>query len=113
MPLVPLKVAAGAFSDPQHIDDDRFARAAVETGHHLRRGMFVAQVVGRSMEPTIPNGAYCLFASPVEGPRQGKTGLVQMRDATDPESSERYTVKRYERASGKAGRLLAPHTDHP
>jgi phage repressor protein C with HTH and peptisase S24 domain len=78
VPLVPLKVAAGAFSDPQHIDDDRFAWAAVETGHHLRRGMFVAQVVGGSMEPMIPNGAYCLFASPVEGTRQGKTVLVQM-----------------------------------
>jgi phage repressor protein C with HTH and peptisase S24 domain len=58
--------------------------------------MFVAQVAGRSMEPTIPNGAYCLFASPVEGSRQGRTVLVQMRDAADPESSERYTVKRYE-----------------
>jgi phage repressor protein C with HTH and peptisase S24 domain len=103
VPLVPLKVAAGAFSDPQHIDDDRFAWAAVETGHHLRRGMFVAQVVGRSMEPMIPNGAYCLFASPVEGTRQGKTVLVQMRDATDPESSERYTVKRYESERAKQG----------
>ena len=58
--------------------------------------MFVAQVVGKSMEPVIPNGAYCLFAAPVEGTRQGKTVLVQMRDTTDPESGERYTVKRYE-----------------
>jgi len=103
VPLVPLKVAAGAFNDPQHIDDDRFAWAAVETGHHLCRGMFVAQVVGRSMEPMIPNGAYCLFASPVEGTRQGRTVLVQMRDATDPESSERYTVKRYESERAKQG----------
>jgi SOS-response transcriptional repressor LexA len=37
-----------------------------------------------------------LFAAPVEGSRQGKTVLVQMRDAIDPESGERYTVKRYE-----------------
>ena len=58
--------------------------------------MFVAQVVGKSMEPAIPDGAYCLFAAPVEGTRQGKTVLVQMRDAADPESGERYTVKRYE-----------------
>lgn len=103
VPLVPLKVAAGAFSDPQHIDDAGFAWAAVETGHHLRRGMFVAQVVGRSMEPMIPSGAYCLFASPVEGTRQGKTVLVRMRDGTDPESSERYTVKRYESERAKQG----------
>ena len=58
--------------------------------------MFVAQVVGKSMEPAIPDGAYCLFAAPVEGTRQGKTVLVQMRDAADPESGQRYTVKRYE-----------------
>ena len=96
VPLVPLKAAAGAFSDTQQIDDDDFAWAAFETGHRFRRGMFVAQVVGKSMEPTIPDGAYCLFAAPVEGTRQGKTVLVQMRDAADPESGQRYTVKRYE-----------------
>jgi len=58
--------------------------------------MFVAQVVGKSMEPAIPDGSYCLFAAPVAGTRQGKTVLVQLRDATDPETGERYTVKRYE-----------------
>ena len=103
VPLVPLKVAAGAFSDPQHIDDDGFEWAAVETKRRLRPGMFVAQVVGKSMEPAIPDGAYCLFAAPVEGTRQGKTVLVQLRDATDPESGERYTVKRYESEKAQAG----------
>ena len=96
VPLVSLKAAAGAFSDPQHVDDEDFPWAAVETGRRLRSGMFVAQVVGRSMEPAIPDGAYCLFAAPVEGTRQGKTVLVQMRAEADPESGERYTVKRYE-----------------
>ena len=52
----------------------------VETARSLRAGMFVAQVVGHSMEPGIPDGAYCLFASPVTGTRQGKTVLVQLRD---------------------------------
>ena len=103
IPLVPLKAAAGAFSDPQHIDDDGFAWAAVETMRPLRRGMFVAQVVGKSMEPSIPDGAYCLFAAPVKGTRQGKTVLVQMRDAIDPESGQRYTVKRYESEKLKDG----------
>jgi predicted helicase len=103
VPLVPLKVAAGAFSDPQHIDEDHFEWTAVETNRRLRAGMFVAQVVGKSMEPAIPDGAYCLFAAPVEGTRQGKTVLVQLRDATDPESGERYTVKRYESEKAQAG----------
>jgi SOS-response transcriptional repressor LexA len=56
--------------------------------------MFVAQVVGKSMEPAIPDGSYCLFRAPVTGTRQGKTVLVQLRDRTDPETGERYTVKR-------------------
>lgn len=58
--------------------------------------MFVAQVVGHSMEPVISDGAYCLFSAPIEGTRRGKTVLVQLRDAIDPETGERYTVKRYE-----------------
>jgi SOS-response transcriptional repressor LexA len=96
VPLVPLKAAAGAFGDPQHIRDEDWEWTAVETKHRLRKGMFVAQVVGKSMEPAIPDGSYCLFAAPVTGTRQGKTVLVQLRDTTDSESGERYTVKRYE-----------------
>jgi SOS-response transcriptional repressor LexA len=65
--------------------------------------MFIAQVVGKSMEPAIPDGSYCLFSSPVSGTRQGKTVLVQLRDATDPETGQRYTVKRYESEKAKAG----------
>ena len=95
LPLVPLKAAAGAFSNIQHVEDDDFDWVTIESTHRLRRGMFVAQVVGKSMEPAIPDGAYCLFRAPVEGTRQGKTVLVQMRDDTDPESGQRYTVKRY------------------
>jgi SOS-response transcriptional repressor LexA len=96
VPLVPLEAAAGAFSDPQHIEDDGLEWVAVESGHRLRKGMFVAQMVGKSMEPAIPDGAYCLFRAPVEGTRQGRTVLVQLRDSADPESGQRYTVKRYE-----------------
>lgn len=78
-------------------------RAVVETKRRLRPGMFVAQVVGKSMEPAIPDGAYCLFAAPALGTRQGKTVLVQLRDTTDPESGERHTVKRYESEKAQAG----------
>jgi len=63
--------------------------------------MFVAQVVGKSMEPAIPDGSYCLFTAPIEGTRQGKT--VQLRDAADPETGQRYTIKRYESEKEKHG----------
>jgi len=103
VPLVPLKVAAGAFGDPQQVLDEGFEWVAVATRHHLRPGMFVAQVVGKSMEPMISDGAYCLFRAPVEGTRQGKTVLVQLRDTSDPETSQRYTVKRYESEKANDG----------
>jgi phage repressor protein C with HTH and peptisase S24 domain len=96
LPFVPLKAAAGAFGNPQHIEEFGFEWVEVRSRHRLRPGMFVAQVVGRSMEPAIPDGAYCIFRAPVEGTRQGKTLLIQLRDSMDPETGERYTVKRYE-----------------
>ena len=95
-PLVPLKAAAGAFSDPQHFPADDFEWTKIRPKRRLRRGMFVAQVVGQSMEPAIRDGAWCLFSAPVEGTRQGKTVLVELRDEIDPETGERYTVKQYE-----------------
>ena len=76
VPLVPLKAAAGTFSNPQHIQDDEFEWVEVASRHRLRKGMFVAQVVGKSMEPAIADGAWCLFRAPVEGTRQSKTVLV-------------------------------------
>jgi hypothetical protein len=64
VPLGSLKSAAGAFSNEQA----GFAMVGTESDEwvslpdkHLEKGMFVAQVVGDSMEPDIPNGSYCLF----------------------------------------------------
>ena len=96
VPLVPLKAAAGDFGDP-HESLSGWDREWVEldVGRVLRDGMFVAQVVGKSMEPKIPDGAYCLFAGPVTGSRQGRVVLVRMPDDVDPETGERFTVKRY------------------
>lgn len=103
VPLVPLRAAAGAFGDPQRVEEGEWRWVSVSSRRKLRPGMFVAQVVGRSMEPGIPDGSYCLFAAPVTGTRQGKTVLVQLRDSTDPETGERYTVKRYESAKAGSG----------
>lgn len=44
----------------------------------------------------IPDGAYCLFKGPGEGSRRGRVALVQLLDMADPETGQRYTVKRYE-----------------
>ena len=58
-------------------------------------GLFVAQVVGESMNRRIPNGAWCLFRANPTGTRQGKVVVVQHRTIADPETGGRYTAKLY------------------
>ena len=93
VPLYSLQAAAGAFSEGQA--PEREGWVAVETKRKLREGMFAAQVVGHSMEPRIPDGAYCLFQHPVTGSRDGRIVLVQHHAISDPETGGQYTVKRY------------------
>jgi hypothetical protein len=94
VPLYTLKVAAGAFGADQHVEPDGWV--VPRTSRPLSERMFVAQVVGRSMEPRIPDGAWCLFRFPVTGSRQGRIVLVQHQSIQDPEGGGSYTVKRYE-----------------
>jgi hypothetical protein len=118
VPLFTLKAAAGAFGTGQQVEPDGWV--APSTARQLSEGMFVAQVVGRSMEPRIPDHAWCLFRSPVTGSRQGRIVLVQHQSIQDPEAGGSYTVKRYEsekEADGKGGwmhkviRLLSENPD--
>ena len=102
VPLVPLEAAAGYFSELQSAPAGEWDAEWVEADTHrrLRPGMFVAKVVGKSMEPAIPDGSSCLFTGPVSGTREGRTVLVQLRDSIDPETGGRYTVKRYSSEKG-------------
>ena len=82
----------------------------VEAPGTLREGMFAIRVQGRSMEPTIPDGAIALFVAdpsggPLPGSREGKIVLAQLHEATDPEDGGSYTVKRYhsEKAADEDG----------
>ncbi len=97
------RLLATAFSDPQYIEgDDSFEWGAVESLRRWREMLFVARVTRKSMESAIPHDVYCLFCRPVEGTRQGKTGLVQLRCTTAPETGQRYIVKRYESYKAQA-----------
>jgi type I restriction enzyme R subunit len=62
---------------------------------HLKEDMFIAQVVGKSMEPTIPDGSWCLFRFERGGSRSGLVVLVESRMVSDPETHQSYTIKRY------------------
>jgi len=102
VPLVPLKSAAGGFGDAHFIEEGQWDWVTLDTPRKLRPGMFVAQVVGKSMEPLVPDGSYCLFAGPVTGSREGRVVLVALRDQADPETGERFTIKRYSSKKSEA-----------
>lgn len=97
IPLYSLKVAAGAFGTAQDVEHEAEPEAWVMPSGRTKpaKGLFVAQVVGESMNRRIPNGAYCVFRTPVEGSRQGRVLLVQHRDIRDPDHGGSYTVKLY------------------
>lgn len=91
LPLLSLRAAATRFGEDSEAEAPGWVKAP--PGLRLSEGMFVARVVGRSMEPLIPDGSLCVFRAPVVGSRQGKRLLIEQLGATD--SSARYTVKRY------------------
>lgn len=64
-------------------------------GQKLNKDMFIAQVVGKSMEPTIPDGSWCLFRFERGGSRNGLIVLVESRQVADPETNLSFTIKRY------------------
>ncbi len=94
-PVIDLRFAAGAFSDAQALEDGADDWVALPDWIRPQPGLFVAQVVGESMNRRIPNGAWCLFRANPAGTRQGKVVVVQHRSIADPETGGRYTVKVY------------------
>jgi uncharacterized protein len=99
-PVIDLRFAAGAFSDAQALEDGADVWAALPDWVRAQPGLFVAQVVGESMNRRIPNGSWCLFRANPTGTREGKVVVVQHHSIADPETGGRYTVKLY--ASEKA-----------
>lgn len=99
LPRYTLAVAAGKFLDNEEINEelteDDWEEAPV--GLRLAEGMFVARIVGRSMEPRIPDGSLCVFRKFGAGSRNGKLVLVEHMGGG---TNDRYTVKRYESVKG-------------
>lgn len=65
------------------------------SGKKTDKDLFIAQVVGESMEPTIANGSWCLFRFERGGSRNGLVVLVESRQVKDPETGLAFTIKRY------------------
>jgi type III restriction enzyme len=95
VPLSTLRAAAGLFSEEQASlefgEDTEWVTFHAKTV--FEHGMFVARVQGRSMEPEIPGGSYCLFRLPRGGTRQGKRLLVRHSGIADPDTGGQYTLK--------------------
>lgn len=100
LPLTTLRAVAGQFSSDQEIlaADGSWSEDWITWEDHppFEKGMFVAKVVGKSMEPEIPDNSYCLFRQPHGGTRQGKTLLVWHAGVADPHTGGQYTIKVYE-----------------
>lgn len=95
VPLIPLQIAAGSFSESQALDTDADEWVELPDGFSASEGLFVAQVIGESMNRRIPNGAWCLFRSNPKGTRQGKIVVAQHRSIDDAETGGSFTVKKY------------------
>jgi SOS-response transcriptional repressor LexA len=91
LPLYTLRAAAGSLGEEMESAAEDWVRAP--EGMHLAPDMFVAHVVGRSMEPRIPDGSLNLFRLHPAGSRQGRILLIQRFGVLD--DTARYTVKRY------------------
>ena len=99
VPLYSLRAAATKFGEDMEVEAQGWVLAPPRL--KLHRNMFAARVVGRSMEPLIPDGSLCLFRAGVVGSRQGKRLLIQRLGSTD--SSAEFTVKVYTSKKAPAG----------
>ena len=94
LPRYSLAVAAGKFLENQEVGrlegDEGWEEAP--SGLRPTSAMFVAPIVGRSMEPRIPDGSLCVFRAGVTGSREGRLVLVEYDGGG---TNDRHTVKRY------------------
>ncbi len=92
LPLYSFKAAATRFGEEREVEEpESWIRTPPEL--RLTKEMFVARVLGRSMEPRIPDGSLCVFRANLVGSRQGKLVLVERFGTAD--TSARYTIKKY------------------
>src|SRR5271155_2046126 len=75
LPRYSLAVAAGKFLENQEVAEEGWEETPADL--RLTPELFVARIVGRSMEPRIPDGSLCVFRQGVTGSRQGRLVLVE------------------------------------
>lgn len=104
VPVHDLAAPAGTFGEQQSPTSVGWMR--VEVGRQLTSDMFVAKVLGHSMEPGIPDGSWCLFrafstGAPPPMALDGRRVVAELRDSSDPDTGGAYTLKRW-RVAGRS-----------
>lgn len=92
LPVYSLRAVATDFGKEEHVEILGWKKV---DNKRLNKDMFIAQVVGKSMEPTIPDGSFCIFRFDRGGSRNGLVVIVESRLVADPETNQKFTVKRY------------------
>ncbi|HNS79736.1 MAG TPA: S24 family peptidase, partial [Syntrophorhabdus sp.] len=93
LPVYSLKAVATNFGKEEFIEQLGWVKADVR--QRLTKDMFVAKIVGKSMEPTVKDGSWGIFRIAPAGTREGNIVLVNCNSVRDPESDGTYTLKRY------------------
>lgn len=92
LPVYTCRAAAGRWGEQMDVEPEGWRE--MPPGVRLTEDMFIAQVTGRSMEPEIADGSWCIFRAGVTGSRQGRRVLVENLNESES-GGERYTIKRY------------------
>jgi DUF2075 family protein/phage repressor protein C with HTH and peptisase S24 domain len=92
LPVFTLEAACGYFGQGVEAAEEGWLKV---DGLRLNKNMFISKIVGKSMEPLIPDGSYCVFQSNVVGSRVNKIVLVQRNTVLDVDTGGKYIVKKY------------------
>jgi hypothetical protein len=95
LPVLSLEAVATSFGKETQVSEELTSWIKADISRTLNKDMFVAKVVGKSMEPTIPDGSYCVFRYDKGGSRNGLVVLVECHLISDPETTRQFTIKRY------------------
>ncbi|MBU1044089.1 MAG: DEAD/DEAH box helicase family protein [Candidatus Omnitrophica bacterium] len=93
LPVYSVAAIATSFGEEQPVD--LLGWKPVKLGKKPQEDMFIAKVVGKSMEPTIKDGSYCIFRFDKGGSRNGLVVIVASSLVSDSETQQRFTIKRY------------------
>lgn len=108
LPVYSLQAAAGKWGPERDVEQDAAEWVEAPADLRLTDDLFVAQVVGGSMEPVIPAGSRCVFRAGVKGSRTHRRVLVVNYGVP---GDQRFTVKEYEsrvNAEGEKRVILHP-----